>query len=54
MPAGHVHHVANDTVDTALSVHVYSPPLSTMTDYEVSAENLVLRSVRPVDGAPSA
>jgi predicted metal-dependent enzyme (double-stranded beta helix superfamily) len=32
--AGHRHDVVNDGPEVALSVHVYSPPLSSMTFYD--------------------
>jgi hypothetical protein len=31
---GHVHDVANDGTRPAMSTHVYSPPLSTMTHFD--------------------
>jgi predicted metal-dependent enzyme (double-stranded beta helix superfamily) len=34
MSASHVHEVANESKATAVSVHVYSPPLETMRHYE--------------------
>ena len=34
VPATRVHEVANEGPDLALSVHVYSPPLETMTFYD--------------------
>jgi predicted metal-dependent enzyme (double-stranded beta helix superfamily) len=34
---GHVHDVSNRAVDTAVSVHAYSPPLSAMSYYGVEA-----------------
>ncbi len=42
---GHVHDVTNDSDGHALSLHVYSPALTTMTFYEVVAEQLVPRQV---------
>ncbi|MDN5917199.1 MAG: cysteine dioxygenase family protein [Pseudonocardia sp.] len=34
-PLGHVHDVANPSVEPAVSVHAYSPPLSAMSYYDV-------------------
>jgi predicted metal-dependent enzyme (double-stranded beta helix superfamily) len=41
----HVHHVANVGVDTALSVHVYTPRLSTMTQYAETPAGLQPKGV---------
>jgi predicted metal-dependent enzyme (double-stranded beta helix superfamily) len=41
---GHVHDVSNRAVETAVSVHAYSPPLSAMSYYGVEAG--VLRRTR--------
>jgi predicted metal-dependent enzyme (double-stranded beta helix superfamily) len=41
---GHVHDVSNRAVDPAVSVHAYSPPLSTMSYYEVHRR--ILRRTR--------
>jgi Cysteine dioxygenase type I len=43
--AGHVHDVTNESDGPALSLHVYSPALTTMTFYEVADEQLVVREV---------
>jgi uncharacterized cupin superfamily protein len=43
--AGHVHDVTNESDSHALSLHVYSPALTSMTFYEVAAEQLVVREV---------
>ena len=32
--SGHIHHVANEDAEPAVSVHVYSPRLETMTFYD--------------------
>ncbi|MCD2191929.1 cysteine dioxygenase family protein [Actinomycetospora endophytica] len=37
---GHVHDVSNRGLDSAVSVHAYSPPLSTMSYYEVDGDTL--------------
>jgi quercetin dioxygenase-like cupin family protein len=37
---GHIHDVANGERAPAISVHVYSPPLSTMTFYDVTQRGL--------------
>ena len=41
---GHVHDVSNRALGSAVSVHAYSPPLSTMSYYEVDGE--ILRRTR--------
>lgn len=43
--AGHVHDVVNESDGHALSLHVYSPALTTMTFYEVDRDRLVIRGV---------
>jgi hypothetical protein len=43
--AGHVHDVTNESAHHALSLHVYSPALTSMTFYEVAGEQLVVREV---------
>ncbi len=43
--AGHVHDVTNESDGPALSLHVYSPALTTMTFYEVDGGQLVVRGV---------
>ena len=43
--AGHVHDVTNESEHHALSLHVYSPALTSMTFYEVAGEQLVVREV---------
>ena len=42
---GHVHEVRNDSDQSALSLHAYSPRLTTMTRYEVSSGWLVATGV---------
>jgi len=37
-PAAYVHHVWNPGPSTAASIHVYSPPLASMTYYERAAD----------------
>lgn len=39
-PLGHVHDVSNRRTEPAVSVHAYSPPLSTMSYYDVEAATL--------------
>ncbi len=41
----YVHDVRNESARTALSVHAYSPPLTTMRRFDVSADRLVLAAV---------
>jgi len=60
--AGHVHDVTNESDSHALSLHVYSPALISMTFFELSGDGLVARSLRwahegredPVPGDGSA
>ncbi|MGO9502377.1 MAG: cysteine dioxygenase [Streptosporangiaceae bacterium] len=40
----HLHSVSNESADAALSVHVYSPPLTAMRRYEMTGSGLVLRT----------
>jgi hypothetical protein len=47
--AGHVHDVTNESDEQALSLHVYSPALTSMTFYEVSGDQLVVREVAWTD-----
>ena len=42
---GHVHDVTNESGLHALSLHVYSPALTFMTQYDVTADGLVARDV---------
>jgi len=44
----HVHHVANVGVETALSVHLYTPRLTTMTRYAVTPAGLQPKGVDQV------
>jgi len=39
-PLGHVHDVSNRRAEPAVSVHAYSPPLSTMSYYGVDRGTL--------------
>jgi len=43
--AGHVHDVTNESDEHALSLHVYSPALTSMTFYELTEDRLVVRDV---------
>ncbi len=43
--ARHVHDVTNESDGHALSLHVYSPALTSMTFYDVAGEELVVRAV---------
>jgi uncharacterized cupin superfamily protein len=43
--AGHVHDVTNESAHHALSLHVYSPALTSMSFYEMAGEQLVVREV---------
>jgi predicted metal-dependent enzyme (double-stranded beta helix superfamily) len=47
--AGHVHDVTNESEQQALSLHVYSPALTSMTFYEVAGDQLVVREVAWTD-----
>ena len=50
--AGHVHDVTNESDEHALSLHVYSPALTSMTFYELTENELVVRDVAwSVDGS---
>lgn len=39
--AGHVHDVTNESEEHALSLHVYSPALTSMTYYELAGDELL-------------
>jgi predicted metal-dependent enzyme (double-stranded beta helix superfamily) len=41
--AGHVHDVRNEAAEHALSLHVYSPPLTSMNYYDRSDDRLIPR-----------
>ena len=43
---GHVHDVTNESDEHALSLHVYSPALISMTFYELSGDRLVAGGLR--------
>ncbi|MCW2632952.1 MAG: cysteine dioxygenase [Pseudonocardia sp.] len=43
-PLGHVHDVVNAAERPAVSVHVYSPPLTAMSYYEVDGAGLLRRT----------
>jgi len=47
--AGHVHDVTNESDHQAVSLHVYSPALTSMTFYEVVGDQLVVREVAWTD-----
>jgi len=48
--ARHVHDVTNESDGHALSLHVYSPALTSMTFYDVAGDRLVVRAVEaPAD-----
>lgn len=52
-PLGHVHDVSNRRVEPAVSVHAYSPPLSTMSYYEMDRGTLTRTRSELVDpGVP--
>ncbi len=55
--AGRVHDVTNEGTRAALSLHVYTPALTTMASYEIDGGRLVRRDVRWVadqsDRSPS-
>jgi quercetin dioxygenase-like cupin family protein len=44
----HIHHVSNVGLQTALSVHLYSPRLTTMTQYDVTPGGLRARQIERV------
>jgi Cysteine dioxygenase type I len=46
---GHVHDVLNEGPETALSLHVYSPALTSMTNFDVAGDQLVASGVRFTD-----
>jgi mannose-6-phosphate isomerase-like protein (cupin superfamily) len=48
--AGRVHDVTNEGTRAALSLHVYSPALTTMASYDMDGGRLVRRDVRWVAG----
>jgi hypothetical protein len=41
--AGHVHDVRNEAAEHAMSLHVYSPPLTSMNYYDQSGDHLIPR-----------
>jgi predicted metal-dependent enzyme (double-stranded beta helix superfamily) len=41
----HVHHVANVGVQSALSLHLYAPRLTTMTQYDLTSAGLRVKNV---------
>jgi predicted metal-dependent enzyme (double-stranded beta helix superfamily) len=45
----HLHNVANVTAQPAVSVHAYSPPLSAMRRYEMTATGLALTGIDRAD-----
>jgi hypothetical protein len=47
--AGHVHDVVNESEGHALSLHIYSPGLTSMTFYDVEGDRLVVRGVERSD-----
>jgi quercetin dioxygenase-like cupin family protein len=44
----HIHHVSNVGLETALSVHLYTPRLTTMTRYDMTSAGLQVRQVHRV------
>jgi hypothetical protein len=50
---GLVHDVHNVDLAPAVSLHVYSPPLTAMTYYDVAGNRLTPRYTEPVDVRPS-
>jgi hypothetical protein len=48
-----VHDVHNVDLTPAVSLHVYSPPLTSMTYYEIAGDRLSKRYTEPVDVRPS-
>lgn len=52
MSASHVHEVANESIGTAATIHVYSPPLEVMHHYELTVASelrMMRREVVEVD-----
>ena len=49
----HIHHVANVGLETALSVHLYTPRLTNMTRYAVTPAGLEAKGVDRVGSRPS-
>jgi len=43
---GHVHDVTNEAGELALSLHVYSPALTTMTFFDLEGDHLVAKGLR--------
>jgi predicted metal-dependent enzyme (double-stranded beta helix superfamily) len=43
-PLGHVHDVVNRAARPAVSVHAYSPPLTTMSYYEIDTQDCLRRT----------
>jgi hypothetical protein len=43
--AGHVHDVRNESPNHALSIHVYSPPLTSMSYYDRVGDHLMAREI---------
>ena len=43
---GHVHDVTNEAGEVALSLHVYSPALTTMTFFDLEDDHLVAKGLR--------
>ena len=48
MSTSHVHSVANQSATTATSVHVYSPPLTTMQHFEQRDDSQLRRVQREI------
>jgi len=48
---GHVHDVTNESAAPALSLHVYSPALVSMTSFELSGDRLLARGLLWADDA---
>jgi quercetin dioxygenase-like cupin family protein len=45
LPVGHIHDVHNDGASPATSIHVYSPPLASMTTYDASLTPTAIEDV---------
>jgi hypothetical protein len=51
-PLGHVHEVVNPSVEPAVSVHAYSPPLTAMSYYAVAPDGQLRRTRSELVEAP--
>jgi hypothetical protein len=54
MPPAHIHEIANESDTVATSVHVYSPPLATMHQFDFSPESELRMIGREVIDTPGS